>query len=169
MLNERDDIAYSKYFFKKSGYITKQWYPYFLAARRDDTPFETAYQNGTISRSARSIYDAIKNHGQLAVHDIKRLCGFGRSDKSLFDSALTGLQMKMYITMCSSRQKLSDKGRGYGWSSMVFCLADDFFGCDVFAISKDISKKAAAEMISAQVYRLNPDADEKKVKKFIYG
>jgi hypothetical protein len=34
VLDERDDIAYAKLFFKKSGYITKEWYPYFLAVRR---------------------------------------------------------------------------------------------------------------------------------------
>ena len=33
-LSERNDIAYSKVFFRKAGYITKEWYPFFLAARR---------------------------------------------------------------------------------------------------------------------------------------
>ena len=34
VLYERDDIAYSKVFFRKAGYITREWYPYFLVARR---------------------------------------------------------------------------------------------------------------------------------------
>lgn len=34
VLDERNDIAYAKLFFNKSGYITKEWYPYFLAVRR---------------------------------------------------------------------------------------------------------------------------------------
>lgn len=34
VLDEYTDIAYGKLFFRKSGYITKEWYPYFLAVRR---------------------------------------------------------------------------------------------------------------------------------------
>ncbi len=34
VLEERDDIAYGKVFFGVSGYITREWYPYFLAVRR---------------------------------------------------------------------------------------------------------------------------------------
>ena len=169
VLNERDDIAYSKLFFKKSGYITKQWYPYFLAARREDISFETAYQNGTISRSAKRIYDVVQAHGQLPVHDIKRLAGFGKAEKSAFDNALTQLQMKMYITMCASRQKISRLGYEYGWSSTVFCLTDDFFGSDVFSYARNISKEKSAKVITDQIYKLNPDANEKKINRFIYG
>lgn len=33
VLEEKEDIAYAKLFFKKSGYITKEWYPYFLSIR----------------------------------------------------------------------------------------------------------------------------------------
>ena len=34
VLEERDDIAYGKVFFGAGGYITKEWYPYFLTVRR---------------------------------------------------------------------------------------------------------------------------------------
>ena len=39
VLDERNDIAYSKLFFKKSGFITKKWYPFFLAVRRAGMDF----------------------------------------------------------------------------------------------------------------------------------
>ncbi|MDR1705655.1 MAG: hypothetical protein LBS19_13355, partial [Clostridiales bacterium] len=39
VLNERSDIAYAKCFFKKSGYITQEFYPYFLALRRGRREF----------------------------------------------------------------------------------------------------------------------------------
>ncbi|MCA5960928.1 hypothetical protein LC724_11655 [Blautia sp. RD014234] len=35
VLDERDDIAYAKCFFKKSGYITRQWYPCFSPAAEE--------------------------------------------------------------------------------------------------------------------------------------
>ena len=46
VLEERDDIAYAKFFFGTSGYITKEWYPYFSAVRRNGYDFEDAYETG---------------------------------------------------------------------------------------------------------------------------
>ena len=110
VLDERDDIAYGKLFFKKSGYITKDWYPYFLAARRGGMTFEEAYFDGKVSHFAKRIYDAVAANGNLPLHAIKELGGFSKEDKSAFDRALTELQMAMFLTMCGQRQKLSKKG-----------------------------------------------------------
>jgi hypothetical protein len=55
VLDERNDIAYAKVFFKKSGFITKEWYPYFLAVRRSGLSFDEAYENGKISHFAKRI------------------------------------------------------------------------------------------------------------------
>lgn len=57
VLEERDDIVYAKLFFRTSGFITKEWYPYFYAVRRQGETFEEAYENGTISQMAKRIYE----------------------------------------------------------------------------------------------------------------
>jgi len=60
VLNERDDIAYAKCFFKKSGYITQEFYPYFLALRRSGRGFDEDYADGKISHYAKRVYDIIR-------------------------------------------------------------------------------------------------------------
>ncbi len=169
VLNERDDIAYAKLFFKKSGYITKEWYPYFLAVRRGGKEFADEYADGGISHFAKRIYDIILEHETLPLHAIKQIGGFSKEDASRFDRALTELQMKLYLTMCGRRQKLSKKGEEYGWSSTVFCTVERQFGTDVFETAEKISEREAAENITEQIYRLNPSADAKKILKFIKG
>lgn len=169
VLDERNDIAYSKVFFRKSGYITKEWYPYFLAARRGILSFEEEYFNGTISQYAKRIYGVISEHRNLPLHVIKQFAGFGKEDKSKFERALIELQMKMYITMSGSQQKISKQGFEYGWSSTVFCTTENFFNDDVFKISENISEHEAVEKITTQIYKLNTDADSKKILKFIKG
>jgi len=64
-LNERDDIAYSKCFFKKSGYITQEFYPYFLTLRRGGREFDDDYADGLISQYAKRIYDVV--HGKSSL------------------------------------------------------------------------------------------------------
>ena len=171
VLVEREDIAYAKLFFGKSGFITREWYPYFLASRRDGVSFEDAYSDGTISHTAKRIYDVVEEYGVLPVHDIKQLGGFSREKefKAQFDKALTELQMKMYLTMCSTERKFSRKGTAHGWPSTVFCTVDSFFGEEVLQQAESLGQVEATQAIEEQIFRLNPNASEKKIRKFIFG
>jgi hypothetical protein len=169
VLNERDDIAYSKLFFRKAGYITKEWYPYFISARRSDKTFEDEYSDGVISHFAKRIYDAVLENGRLSVQDIKRIAGFSREDKSKFDGALTELQMKMYLTMCDIHYKVSQKGDEYGFSSTMFCTTESFWDKDIFEQAANIGMNEAVNKITEQILALNSSARKEKIIKFMKG
>ncbi|MCL2361991.1 MAG: hypothetical protein FWC73_09290 [Defluviitaleaceae bacterium] len=170
VLEERDDIAYAKMFFKKSGFITKRWYPYFLAARRGGLDFEETYAEGTVSHFAKRIYDVISAHDRLPLHDIKTLGEFTRDEKAGFDRALTELQMKLFITMCGNQYRISKSGElNRNWPSTVLCTTEKFWGEDVFKKANDITPEQAKNELTAQILMINPSAPEKKIIKFIYG
>jgi hypothetical protein len=169
VLEERNDIAYAKMFFKKSGYITKEWYPYFLAARRKGMDFDEEYARGVISNDAKRIYSVVKEGGVLPLHEIKRLGDFSKEYKSRVNAAVIELQMKLYITICGARQKVSLTGAEYGWRSTEFCTVEKFWEKTVFEKAKRLSGKEATEKITEQIYKLNPDANAGKIKKFIEG
>lgn len=169
VLDERKDIAYAKLFFKKSGYITKELYPYFWAARRGGRTLEEEYEEGKISQYAKKIYQVILDYGTLPLHVIKQISGVSKEDKSKFDRAMVELQMKMYLTMCGKQQKLSQKGEEYGWSSTVFSTVETFFGEEMAEQAAGIDRQEAVERIKEQIYLVNPQAQEKKILKFIQG
>ena len=169
VLNECSEIAYSKFFFKKSGYITKDWYPYFYRVRRGKKELEEEFEEGKISLYAKRIYELVQEHKEIPLHLIKQYGGFTKDDKTKFDNAITELQMKFYITMCGRARKISKMGDAFGWSSTVFCLVEDFFDKDVLNFAQNLSFEEAYHKIEAQIYQLNPNADAKKVKKFILG
>lgn len=169
VLDERSDVAYAKIFFKKSGYITKEWAPFFIAVRRGNMSFEEVYMEGVVSNYAKRIYSVILEHGTLPLHAIKQLAGFGKDDKSQFERALIELQMKMFITMCGRQQKISKKGEEYGWSSTVFCTTESFWGEDVFEKATEVNQNEAIKKITEHIFLLNPKADQKKILKFIKG
>ena len=169
VVTERNDIAYAKVFFQKHGFITQEFYPYFLAARRKGRDFEDAYADGLHSRAALRIYECLRENGALPVHDIKPMAGFGRDEKSAFERALTELQMGLYITVCGHARKISRAGESYGWASDVYCLTEAFFPGEVFERAALLTEKEAAEKIGAQVYRINPGAQPGKIRRFIYG
>lgn len=169
VLDERSDIAYSKLFFNSSGYITREWYPYFYAVRRGGKTLDGEYADGNISVFEKRIYSVIRDAGYALVHEIKRLGGFSKEDKSRFDRALISLQMKMYVTMCGKAQKLNRFGEVYGWSSTAFCTVESFWGNELAAEASGISSEAAEEIIRKQILLLNPAAEEKNIRRFIRG
>ncbi|GHV06987.1 hypothetical protein FACS1894217_06810 [Clostridia bacterium] len=169
VLDERDDISYSKVFFRKAGYITKEWYPYFLATRRKGLNFDETYADGVISHEAKRIYEVLREGVPVSLHALKQFAKFGKEDKSKFERGLVELQMRLFITMCGREQKLSQNGETYGWSSTVFCTTEQFWSSDVFEKSAEISIDEAEEAITTRVYQLNPNAEKSKLKKFIYG
>lgn len=169
VLEERDDIAYAKLFFNKGGYITKEWYPYFLAVRRGGRSLAEEYEDGNISSLAKRIYEVITENEQIPLHVIKQIGGFNKNDSSRFDRALVELQIKMFVTMCGRQQKISKKGEEYGWSSTVFCTVERYFGEEVVKQADEIDEREAIEKITEQIYRLNPAADPRKIARFIKG
>jgi hypothetical protein len=170
VLNEREDIAYSKCFFKKSGYITREFYPYFLSLRRGGREFGDEYADGLISNYAKRIYDVISEYGVLPLHEMKSLGGFARDEKSKFDSALTELQMQLYLTICGTFRRRSVKGEEYGWNTTMFCTTERFWeSTDVFDRAAKLDEADAYAAICERVHKLNPNADEKKIRKFAYG
>jgi hypothetical protein len=168
VLEECSDIAYAKVFFRASGYITKEWYPYFLAVRRRGEMFDEAYDYGTISQTEKQIYEVISANGETALHDIKRLGGFTKEDNARFERAIVDLQMKMYITMCGRQQKINKYGEGYGWNSTVFTTVEDFWSKRGVVLA-DVDPDEAYKRIEEQVLKLNPSADKRKIVKFIKG
>lgn len=166
VLEERSDIAYGKVFFRSSGFITEQWYPSFLAVRRHGMTFEQAWEAGRISDLARRIYRAVSDNGRTAMHDIKRLAGLTGETSAHIEKAMTDLQMMMYLTICGRQQKKNMYGEPYGWSSTVFCTPEEFWHTDSFSLP---SEDEAEKRITERVMELNPSAQTRKIRKFIYG
>lgn len=169
VLNEETDIAYGKFFFKKSGYITREWYPYFYAVRRGDRELEEEYGNGNISLFAKKIYQLLIEYKELPLYLIKQYGGFGGEDKAKFDAAMTELQMKFYITMCGRSRKVSKAGEEYGWSSTVFCLTEEFFEGEIIKRALEINPAEAYDKLYQWIIGLNKEANPKKTAKFIKG
>jgi hypothetical protein len=164
---ETDHLAYGKLFLNKGGWITKDWFPYFMSVRRNGKVFDEMYYDGAISHIAKKIYNLISDTPNLSLHEIKTELGVDKDGKSGFETALTALQMKMLITISGEKFKLSKDGNAYGWPVTTFCTVEEFFGAEVFDLSCKIEPEDAIEKITQQILILNPNASIKSIKKFI--
>ena len=162
VLKEEDDIGYGKVFFQKGGYITKEWAPFFLAAKRHHQAYEEVYQTGQMGYMEHAIMRFVAAKGEAALHEIKAAVG----EKGL-EAALTRLQTGMFLTISGEAHKLSKENMPYGWPSTAFRLAEDFWGEDVMAKANALSPGQAREQIIRRVYELNPDAQPKALERFL--
>lgn len=168
VLEERDDIAYAKLFFRTSGYIAWPLYPLFYAVRRRGESLEEAYRRGTVSGAAKRIYDVLAASGGVPLHDLKLLGRFSKGEKSAFDRALTDLQSRMFITVCGREQKRDKNGRAYGWSSTVFTTVEDFWAVRGRSLGKEDPERAYAVLL-ARLRTLRPDLEPSRSEKALRG
>ena len=164
LLEEQRDIAYGKFFFRKGGYITRAWYPCFLAARRGDIDFDSAYRMGRFSQASRQVYRTISEQGRLPLHDIRHATGL---KGPVIERALVDLQMGLFITICGEMQKATSYGAPKGWPSTVLCTTELFWGEEVFAEAAAMTRQHAIEKITGQVLTLNPAASAARITRFI--
>lgn len=168
-VQEESDIAYGKFFFRKGGYITRKWLPYFMAARQNGMELWELYEDGAASRMEKAIYEQICQVGRLSLHDLKSQLGCAKEDASRFETALTRLQSRLFLTVCGETRKRSKTGEPYGWPVTVFCRPEDLFGPSLRAEADAISPQEACDAIRRQALTLNPQADGRALKKFIEG
>lgn len=162
-VTETREFAYAKVFFGKGGWITRAWYPYFLAARREGKSLEELYRLGAVKSLEKEVYQKIFERGTISLQELKSCFG----PEAKVEAALNGLQMKLFITINGETRKLSKAGLPYGWPVTTFCTVERFFGEELLEQAAGITKAQAAEAIACQVKLLNPRAEQKKINKFI--
>ena len=168
-IKEVDFFVYGKFFFRKAGWITKDWLPQFLSVRRNGKTFDEMYQDGMISKMEKNIYDCIRKMKKISVHDLKEILELNKSEQSQFNTALTNLQMKLFITLYDETKKVSISGEPYGWPVTVFSTFEEKVGEQIVYESYKIPVEEAFQNIYKHIKELNPYVIERYARKFIVG
>jgi hypothetical protein len=163
---EEHKAAYGKLFDKKPGFISLEWYPVFLSARRKGETFDEIYSGGLISRYAKQIYELFEEHETLATHEIKSLCGFTKELNSKYESAMSELQMGMFITINGEKRKMNSDGEEYGWPSTAYSTVEKWAGEELMDEAWSIKPGDASDMILERIMDFNPNAEHRKIRKF---
>ena len=91
------EVAYGKFFHNKTGFISREWFPYFANARRDGYDFDAAWDDGLMQRRYKDIMDLCEDGGLHPGFELKPAAGFGKGGHKNFEGCITALQMKTYL------------------------------------------------------------------------
>ena len=167
VLAPHPDIAYGKFFDKKAGFISREWFPAFANYRRDGYDWEGLYEDGKMNARCRRILDVLElneNAEGLALLscEIRRRAALEKG----FEGALTDLQMKSFLIMSRFLQKRNKKGEEYGWHVAELMTPETKWGYD--AVNSCSEKpEASLERIKAQIQKEYPGASDRDILKAV--
>ncbi len=165
VLASNEFIAYGKFFDRKAGFVSRDWFPDFANYRRDGYDYEGLYEDGKMKHRNRQIMDALEPDGQirgleLLSCDLKKKAAVEKG----FEGALTELQMQTFLIMSDFRQRQNKYGIGYGWYVAALTTPETKWGYDLVN-GCGRKPEESWNRIAEQLKRYYPDAPEKDLRK----
>ncbi len=114
-------VAYGKFVKKKPVFVTVDLFPYVRSVLADSRPVAKRYQDGLVSRTAYTVFQAIEAHGTIDARELRTIVGMrDKEQKAPFEKAVEELQSSLDIVITGSASRSNDQGEPVGWKSMCF-------------------------------------------------
>jgi len=162
----RKETAYGKLFDKKSGYVSRRWYPDFANFRRDGYDFDARWEEGLAPRKHKEIIDMLALKDTCLSSDLKRFCGLDKP-KSGFDSAINALQMQTYIAVAAFEYRRDRYGIPYGWGTARYTLTENMYGEDFVTSAYDRKPEESKSRIEKHFSKVLKDAGADEIERIL--
>lgn len=152
--------VYGKFFDKKAGYISMDWWPDFCNYRRH------AYPTPAEGSVEETILMTLREHGSLITRELRAASGFnGPKMRSRFDGYVTRLQMACRIITQDFVYPRDKHGHEYGWGWSLLTTPELLLGRE--ACLCDRTPQESLERIKEHLRHLLPRATEQEITKLI--
>ena len=154
------NCVYGKFFDKKAGFISRDWWPDFCNYRRSQHPLPA---EGSIEES---ILATLGEHGSLITRELRAACGFdGPKMRSRFDGYVTRLQMGCYIVTEDFVYPTDKHGREYGWGWSLLTTPETLLGRQACQCPR--TPQESCQRLTDHFHQLLPQATDRQIKKLI--
>ena len=152
--------VYGKFFNKKAGFVSREWWPDFCNYRRSKYPVPA---EGTIDDI---ILTTLREHGSLITRELRAACGFdGPKMRSKFDGYVTRLQMACLIVTENFVYPTDKHGREYGWGWSLLTTPETLMGRDGFHCPR--TPEESYQLIISHFRTFLPMASDKQLRRLI--
>ncbi len=154
------NCVYGKFFDKKAGFISRDWWPDFCNYRRSQHPLPA---EGSIEES---ILATLGEHGSLITRELRAACGFdGPKMRSRFDGYVTRLQMGCYIVTEDFVYPTDKHGREYGWGWSLLTTPETLLGRQACQCPR--TPQESYQRLTDHFHQLLPHATDRQIMKLI--
>ena len=153
-------FVYGKFFDKKAGFVSREWWPDFYNYRRNKYP---APEEGSIEET---ILHTLQEHGSLITRELRAACGFdGPGMRSKFDGYVTRLQMQCRIVTEDFVYPTDKHGREYGWGWSLLTTPEALYGRE--ACTCERKPEESYKLLTAHLRQLLPQATDRQIQKIL--
>ena len=154
------DVVYGKFFDKKAGFISREWWPDFYNYRRSQHPQP---EEGCIEEA---ILLTLQEQGSMITRELRAACGFtGPKMRSKFDSFVARLQMGCYIVTEDFVYPTDKHGKEYVWDWSLLTTTEQLYGREACQCPR--TPEESFRRLVTHLTALLPEATEKQILKLI--
>ncbi len=163
IISRSGKVAYGKFFGKKSGFISLDWFSVFANYRRNGYDFDARWDDGLASYRSKRIMDCFEKQDECISSLLKEEAGFGNGGEKNFDGIIAELQMQTYLVMKDFRQKTNKQGMEYGWSLAVYAMPETLWDYDLVTSCYKEEPEASKDRIVKHMQKLYPNATYQQI------
>lgn len=167
----RDDIAaekqciYGKFFGKKTGYVSADWFAHLCNYRRDGYDFEGWYEDGHAHYAAKQIYDIVEQEGPVSAPLLRSKAHI---PAAAFERELTNLQMQTFIVPSDFRFPRDQQGnKKYSYGTTIYDLPERWLGEDVCTVPEGITPEDSFRQMADHLADCLPGAARGLIEKML--
>ena len=154
------DCVYGKFFNKKAGFVSREWWADLCNYRRSQSPVP---EPDTIEET---ILLTLQEHGSLITRQLRTLCGFtGPKMRSRFDSIITRMQMGCLIVTEDFVYPRDRHNHEYGWGWSLLTTPEKLYG--TAACQPTCSPEESFQRMLAHLRTILPQANEKALRRML--
>ncbi len=161
------EVAYGKFFNKRAGFVSLEWFPCLANYRRDGYDFDARWDDELANIRCKKIMDVFETGEEFTGAELKKAAGFGKNGEKNFDGIITDLQMQTYLVIKEFRRKRNRKGIEYGMPVSVYAKPEELWGCEMISAAYKEDPQKSWERIVTQVRNTFPWAGEEQIRKLM--
>ena len=152
--------VYGKFFAKKAGFVSLEWWPDLYNYRRSMSP---PLEPDSVEEM---IIATLQEQGSMITRQLRNACGFtGPKMRGLFDGYITRLQMACHIVTQDFVYPLDKRGREYGWGWSLLTTPEILYGRE--ACLSERTAEESYQKIFDHLTSILPHANGKQIERFI--
>ncbi|MBO5035118.1 MAG: hypothetical protein J6C43_05875 [Oscillospiraceae bacterium] len=159
--------AYGKFFLGKAVFISRAWFPDFANHRRDGYDFDARYDDGLASFREKRLFDVLAGEESLLSKEWRSRALADGGELKGFDTTVTKLQHRCYVTTVNFEYALDKQGRPYGWGVARYATPEARFGEDFTERVYQRQPEESAQWVLEHLEKLLPQANERQLLKLL--
>ena len=159
--------VYGKFFEKKAGFISREWFPDFANFRRDGYDFDARYDDGLASHRDKELFELLDENAPIHTKLLRDKGDYRKGGKKGFETLITRLQFQCYAVVNDFLYLKDKNDKPYGWGVAEYSTPEKVLGADFTDAVYVRKPEESYQRVFEYLNRLLPDAGEAAIKKLL--